>query len=484
MKKIITTVVILSYVSLVLIAQKFGAPMKGPKDHDPPPEDFGTIPDEEVPELTAEKVISESKDYNSLIISTGEADKSVLLVCDGAEASMADSSFNKRGGDTSNDGQSNFYGLNAALLVKEGKLNLSNAVVSSSADGSNAVFATGEKSFIEIDGIKIRTTKDSSRGLDATYGGTINARRVEISTLGAHSAAFATDRGEGNINVKGGTAYTAGEGSPVIYSTGNISVTNLEGKASGSEIAVIEGKNSIKLNNVKLTGGIKNCAIMLYQSMSGDANRGTASFSAKDSTLTSTSEGSFFYITNTSAKISLANNTLDNPTEKLIQVSQNNSERGWGRRGANGGTLEFTSEDQELEGDITVDEISSASLHFKQGTKFTGAINSQNQGKVDLYLDKDASLTLTEDSYVNILSLDNKKAGNIVSNGYTLYYNKDAKENKWLRGKTVSLKDGGQLVGIEMEFKEPAAFDDDFDSRPKPPAPPKGNPPKGNPPQM
>lgn len=485
MKKIITMVVIISYVSLVLIAQKFG----GPKGHGGPEMDFGTVPDEEVPELSAEKVISEDEDSTALSLISNEADKSLLLVKNGASSKVSASSFEKKAGDSSNDGQSNFYGLNAAIVVTEGNLSLFNVEVSSWANGSNAVFATGEKSNIEIDGIKIRTSKDSSRGLDATYGGSISAKNVDISTKGAHSAAFATDRGEGNVSVDGGRAVTSGQGSPVVYSTGNISVSNLEGLAESSEIAVIEGKNSIKLEKVNISGGTKSdhgntgCAIMLYQSMSGDAGQGTSALTVNDSTLTSNSDGAFFYITNTSSSISISNTKLENQTGKLIQVSQNNSERGWGRRGANGGVLRFKSENQNLEGSICVDEISTASLYFNDGTDFTGSINSEKQGRVNLYLEKNATINLTADAYVNVLSLADKKMNNIVSNGYTIYYNKKAKENKWLHGKTINLQDGGKLVGIEMEFKEPKAFGGDFDSRQKLPAPPKGNPPSGTPPQ-
>ena len=499
MKKILTTIVIVSCASLLLIAQKFGGPNGGPGNgaggqppelpDGQPPEGFGTVPDEEVPELSAEKVITSDENTSDLALSTSSEDKSLLLVKNGAAANISDSSFEKKAGDSSNDGQSNFYGLNAALVVTEGKLSLSNVEVSSSANGSNAVFATGENSSIEIDGIKIRTTKDSSRGLDATYGGSINAKNVDISTKGAHAAAFATDRGEGNVTVDGGIAATAGQGSPVIYSTGNISVSNFEGSASGSEIAVIEGKNSIKLDNVQISGGTKSehgntgCAVMLYQSMSGDAGQGTSVFTAKKSTLTSNSDGAFFYITNTNANINLENTKLENQTGKLIQVSQNNSERGWGRRGANGGTLKFKSENQILEGSICVDEISSASLYFNEGTEFTGSINSEKQGKVNLYLEKNASISLTADAYVNVLSLADKKGTNILSNGYTIYYNKNAKENKWLHGKTIKLKDGGKLVGIEMKFKEAKSAGGEFDFRQKPPTPPNGNPPSGTPSQ-
>lgn len=488
MKKILMMVSVIGCVSLLLIAQKsgvfsFGGPGGPGGPGGEPPEGFGSVPNEEKPELTANKIITEDEEAKGLALSTSTADESVLLVTNGAQAKLSDSSFTKAGGDTSNGGQSNFYGLNAAVLVTEGKLTLSNVEVSSNADGANAVFASGENSRIEIDGIKIQTKQNSSRGLDATYGGTIVAKNVDVTTQGAHCAAFATDRGEGNVSVYGGKAETNGEGSPVFYSTGNIKVEELEGKSNGSEIAVIEGKNSISISKSQLVGGSKgghgntSCGVMLYQSMSGDAGQGTSVFTSSDSTLTSTAKGAFFYITNTSAKINLSNTKLENQSGKLLQVSQNNSERGWGRKGANGGKLEFTAENQLFEGSITVDEISSASLHFNSGVNFTGSINAEEAGKVDLYLSKDASITLTADAYVNILSLENKKGGNITSNGHTIYYNKNAKENKWLKGKTIKLKDGGKLVGVEMEFKESASFAGDFDSRERPPVPPDGNPP-------
>ncbi|MBR1638084.1 MAG: hypothetical protein IJ688_01715 [Treponema sp.] len=492
MKKILAGVLIAGCLSLFVVAQKFGGfgGPGGPGGHSgseeeppempgEPPEGFGSVPDEEKPELTAEKVLSQDAVLSNENLTASKEDQSVLLVHHGAEVSVSDSTFNKKGGNSSNDGQSNFYGLNAALVVTEGNLTLSNVEVYSDADGSNAVFATGKKSNIQIDGIKIYTKQNSSRGLDSTYGGTISAKNVDITTEGAHCAAFATDRGEGNVSADGGKALTSGEGSPVIYSTGNIQVSNLQGVATGSEIAVIEGKNSISIKNSNITGGTKTghgntgSAVMLYQSMSGDAGQGTSVFTVEDSTLTSTSDGAFFYVTNTSAKANLKNTKLVNQTGKLIQVSQNNSERGWGRKGANGGSLEFTAENQVLEGSIEVDEISSASLYFNAGTVFTGSINSEKQGKVNLYLDKSALLTLTDDAYVNVLSLEDKKGSNIVSNGHTIYYNKNAAENKKLKGKTIKLKDGGQLVGIEMEFAEPKTFGGKFDSRQKPPAPPK-----------
>ncbi|WP_051537911.1 hypothetical protein [Treponema sp. C6A8] len=425
------------------------------------PGEFGHIPDEKEPELTATIIVSdEEKKISEGEYTCEEGDKSVLLAQKGAKVSVSDAVFAKNAGDTSSGGQSNFFGLNAAVIAKgESSVNLKNVTVTSDADGSNAVFATGEGTVIEAENIKIRTEQNSSRGLDATYGGKILAKNVDIETQGAHSAAFATDRGEGDVIVNGGKALTNGEGSPVIYSTGNICVKNLEGQANASEIAVIEGKNSITIENSKLSGGTKAAdakhhkeaakAIMLYQSMSGDADQGTSVFTAKDSTLTSRSDGAFFYITNTHGIINLENTEIENPGDVLLQAEGNESERGWGRKGKNGGMVTVNTKNQLLKGDIFADEISFVILNFGQGSEYTGAINKKIKSThVNLKLDKKATVTLTADSYVEVFENGDKKCTNIVSNGHTLYYNKKSPDNKWLKGKTIKLKDGGEIRGI------------------------------------
>ena len=53
---------------------------------------------------------------------------------------------------------------------------------------------------------------------------------------------LATDRGEGTITVEAAKLTTSGAGSPVIYSTGNITANNVNGVANNSEIGVVEGK--------------------------------------------------------------------------------------------------------------------------------------------------------------------------------------------------------------------------------------------------
>ena len=76
-----------------------------------------------------------------------------------------------------------------------------------------------------------------------TGGATLNAENVNVSTSGNSSAAIRSDRGGGTMQVTGGTYQTAGVGSPAIYSTADITVTDATLHASASEAVVIEGGN-------------------------------------------------------------------------------------------------------------------------------------------------------------------------------------------------------------------------------------------------
>ena len=172
---------------------------------------------------------------------------------------------------------------------------------------------------VNISDSKITTTKNNSGGIMTTGGGVMNATNLTINTAGTSSAAIRSDRGGGTVTVNKGTYKTTGKGSPTIYSTADITVKNAKLISTSSEGVVTEGKNSINLENVELTDTnntlngqsttYKN--IFIYQSMSGDADTGTATFSSKDSTIT-TNKGDTIYVTNTKASITLENNTFIN----------------------------------------------------------------------------------------------------------------------------------------------------------------------------
>lgn len=183
-----------------------------------------------------------------------------------------------------------FYGMNAALLATNGAtVTIKNATVNSSAQNGNGVFSYGADTTVNISDSTITTSADNSGGIQTTGGGTTNAENLTVTTSGNSSAPIRSDRGGGTVNVTGGSYTSNRYNSPAVYSTAAITVKNVKLTANNSELLVIEGKNSIALENCTVSGNMSSTkgssssenvhTVMIYQSMSGDADVGTSEFS-------------------------------------------------------------------------------------------------------------------------------------------------------------------------------------------------------------
>ena len=368
--------------------------------------------------FTGTSVISESKTFEHQRFDNTTSDQNSFIGKNKASITINSSVFDKTG-NTTNDDNSNFRGQNAVVLSIEGsQTNIKDSNITSNSIGSNAVFATGEGSVISVENTNIHTKGDSSRGLDATYKGTVNGKNLTITTEGAHSATLATDRGEGTITAEAAKLTTSGTGSPVIYSTGNITANNVNGVANKSEIGVVEGKNSITLTNSNVTGYHDN-GFMLYQSFSGDAESGIARLKAENNTLTTHGTGAFIYVNNTTAEADLTGNTILMPnTTTLVKAAADSR---WGKDGENGGHLTLRASNQELNGNIVADSISTVALDMTNGSSLVGAVNTDNTAKeITMKLSKDSTWTLTGNSYVKSLTNEDTTGSNIHLNGYKL----------------------------------------------------------------
>ena len=368
--------------------------------------------------FTGTAIVTENKSIAHESMTNTTADQNAFIGKNKAVIDIENSVFDKIGNTTSDD-NSNFRGQNAVVLGIEGsQINIKGSNITSNSKGSNAVFATGEGTVINVENTNIHTKSDSSRGLDATYKGTVNGKNLTITTEGAHSATLATDRGEGTITAEAAKLTTSGEGSPVIYSTGNIIVNNVNGIANNSEIGVVEGKNSITLTNSNVTG-YKDNGFMLYQSFSGDAESGIARLKAENNTLTTHATGAFLYVNNTTAEVDLSNNAISMPnTSTLVKASADSR---WGKTGENGGHLTLRTSNQELSGNIMADSISTIALDMTNGSSLVGAVNTDNTAKeVTVKLSKDSNWILTGDSYIKSLSNEDTTSSNIQLNGYKL----------------------------------------------------------------
>lgn len=366
------------------------------------------------------------------------SDENAILV-NGSKTSISNVKVTKTGDSDGGDSTS-FYGTNSAILAKSGaNLTLKNIEVTTNATGANGVFSYGgsattnnsksDGTTITISDSKITTTKDNSGGIMTTGGGTLNANNLTINTSGTSSAAIRSDRGGGSVNVTKGTYQTTGKGSPAIYSTANIKVNDATLIAKASEGVVIEGKNSVSLENCTLTDTnntlngqsttYKN--IFLYQSMSGDASVGNSEFTAKNSTIT-TNKGDTIYVTNTSSTINLENNTIIN-NDKTGYFLRAKSDS-WGTKNENGGDVVLKLTNQKVTGNIYIDEISTLDMTLSNNSYYEGYINTENKSeKINLTLDKTSKIKLTKDTYITSLTNKDATNSNIDFNGYKLYVN-------------------------------------------------------------
>ena len=366
--------------------------------------------------------------------SSSKSDESAVLVKSGGKATITGKVT--KSSDATNTESSEFNGVNAAVLVqKNGTATIKNATIQTTGKASNAVFASGSSSKITITDSTITTTGSSgARGLDATYGGIIVGKNLKVTTQGASSAALATDRGERSVTVDNSTLETNGKGSPIIYSTGKITLTNSKGNVNGSQNVVVEGKNSATITYSTLSASgvgnrnnVDNAGVMLYQSMSGDAGNGTATFTSTNSTLSIQSTSSvyksapMFFVTNTSAIVNLKNKTLKFGSGILMSIKATSE---WGNNGHNGGNVTLNADSQILNGAINLDQLSALTFNLKNGSTYTGQINNDQSAKsVKLTLDTSSKITLTGDIYVSSLEDADSTYSNINFNGYKFYVN-------------------------------------------------------------
>ena len=397
--------------------------------------------------------ITSAGTYSNQTYNSSTSDQNAVLV------SLASGTVNlvnptvTKTGDSDGGESSNFYGTNSAILATGGgTVSIVGGSITANANGANGVFsyggnggqngAAGDGTTVIISDTTIKTTGSNGGGIMTTGGGVTKASNLTVTTTGNSSAAIRSDRGGGTVSVSGGSYTSNGLGSPAVYSTADITIENATLTSNLSEGVCIEGKNSVTLNDCTLTArNLRTngnaqflCAVILYQSQSGDAASGTATFSMDGGTITSTS-GHVFHVTNTAAVINLDGVTIkDTGDQVLLSVCDD----GWSGA-SNVATLNASN--QILDGDILVGDDSTLTLNLSNSSTFTGDISgiitnnadsviSSSVGTVNVSLDSSSKWYLEDDTYISSFS---GTAANVITGGHTLYVN-----NSPLSGTTES----------------------------------------------
>lgn len=400
------------------------------------------------------------------------------IEADGIDATYSKATVSKTG-DSEGD-EADFYGENSAIFATNGAhLTLSEMNITTNGTHANAVFSYGDGTVVDISDSNIETSGDCSGGIMTTGGGTMNADNLTIHTTGRSSAAIRSDRGGGVVTVNGGNYTTDGMGSPAIYSTADITVNDAALTSNTSQGVVVEGKNSVTLNNVVLNADNNKHnsdksdyfqAVMIYQSMSGDADTGLSKFSATGGSI-SNANGDVFFVNNTATDINLSEvNITNNGGGVFLRAAA----AGWGNEGSNGGKVNLTATKQNINGDMIVDDVSALNLYLKEGSTFTGAINPDGTaGDVYVELSGGAKWILTADSNIKSLTCD---TDSIDLNGYTLTVDgKSYEQGSTANGEAIEIntEGNGKKGGMQppQEGEKPEMPDGE------PPARPEGAPP-------
>ena len=367
---------------------------------------------------------------NETIESTG-TDENAALISSGANVTLDNDTITRTSADSQGGDNSSFYGVGAAVLATDGTAYVKDGSVTTDAAGGAGLFAYDDGT-VYASGTTVKTTQDTSGGVHVAGGGTLYGWDLDVETNGESSAAIRSDRGGGTMVIDGGNYVSNGVGSPAIYSTADIAVSNATLTANGSEAICIEGLNSIHLYDCDLTGNMSDLdqndntwTVILYQSMSGDSEVGNSTFQMDGGSLTS-ENGGVFYTTNTESTITLNNVDINynDENEFFLQCTGNTNQRGWGQSGANGADCHFTGISQDMQGNVIWDSISDLDFYLTDGSSLTGAVvddesyaGEGGEGYCNVYISADSTWTVTGASTVS--SLENE--GTIVdSNGKTV----------------------------------------------------------------
>lgn len=379
--------------------------------------------------------------------STG-TDENAALISSGASVTLDNDTITRTSDSSTGGDNSSFYGVGAAVLATDGTAYVKDGSVTTDAAGGAGLFAYGDGT-VYASGTTVKTTQDTSGGVHVAGGGTLYGWDLDVETNGESSAAIRSDRGGGTMVIDGGNYVSNGVGSPAIYSTADIAVSNASLTANGSEAVCIEGLNSIHLYDCDLTGNMSDLdqndntwTVILYQSMSGDSEVGNSTFQMDGGSLTS-ENGGVFYTTNTESTITLSNVDINynDDNEFFLQCTGNTNQRGWGQSGANGADCHFTGISQDMQGNVIWDSISDLDFYLAEGSSLTGAVVDDETyagegggGYCNIYVSSDSTWNVTGDSTVSAL----ENEGTIVDS----------------EGKTVTIQgtDGTVYVQGDSEY--------------------------------
>lgn len=378
---------------------------------DMPPGGMGGMGGSQPTAYASVRELGEDALIDDEVLDSSGTDENAVHVTAGT-TTITHSTIQRSSPDSTGGDAASFYGVGAAVLATGGEVHIEDSVIATDAAGGAGVFAYGD-GVAHVSGTYISTTQNTSGGIHVAGGGTFYATDLTVETEGESAAAIRSDRGSGVMVVEGGSYTSNGVGSPAVYVTADITISNAQLVATGSEALCLEGLNSVVLTDCDLSGSMPDYeqndntwTVILYQSMSGDSEVGKGYFEMTGGSLTSTN-GGVFYTTNTESEFVLSGVDIEaaEDSEYFLRATGNRNRRGWGTSGANGANAKFTANDQYMQGDIVWDSISTLDFAMTGDSTLVGAIvmdescaGEGGQGEAIVSIDDSSTWVVTGDS--------------------------------------------------------------------------------------
>ena len=224
-----------------------------------------------------------------------------------------------------------------------------------------------------------------------------------------------------HLTVQNSELYSHGQNSPVLYSTGKVTITASIMSADCSAGVVVDDNGQVTITTTSMdldhtytptNKNIDHPAILI-----GSSNSGDAAFTMTGGHIT-TDKGDIFSVTGTKAAVTISGVKIINKdsSANLLKAASGNSTTS---------TVTFTASGQSMTGNITANTGSTVSATLSGNSVLAGSVNKGNpDGNVSLSLKSNASSEapawyLTANSYVT--SLTNN--GTIVAGSHKLYVN-------------------------------------------------------------
>ena len=392
---------------------------------------------------------SDKKVSNKKIVGNKE-DTNSILVKNGSNVTITNSKIYKYG-DSKDLNVSKVYGTNSAILaLKDSYINISNSSINTFSSGGNGLFSVLENSKIDASLLTINTSGKESIGIVSSINSEIKGYNVTIKTSSVSSPTLSSIRGA-KMYINGSILKTTAVSSPLISTDSIINLEDSIGDANDSPAVYMTGNPTLKISNCKLNVTANKIneksydgAFILYNEFINNDYKKNSKISIYDSEINIKkqskvySKAPLFSIINSNAIINISNNDFNYGSNIFLNIKNTDTSRNM--------LIVLNSDNQEINGNIELSKNTSLELNLKN-SMFYGNINHNKKGeKITLNIDNNSKVTLTNDSYVSIINDENKSFDNIISNGYTLYYDKEF--NKELNGKTIKLSDGGKIKPI------------------------------------